>query len=187
MALPTEEAATIALRTQQIIAEESGAANTIDPLGGSYFVEWLTDRMEAEAWKYINTIDKMGGMIEAIKVGYPQREIADAAYRYQKQVDKNEKTIVGVNKYCVEQDGPIKLLRIDPKVERDQVKKLNQVRKNRDNDAVKKCLMRLQNAAFGRDNLVPYILDAVKVYASVGEVCDTLRQVFGEYKEVAGF
>jgi methylmalonyl-CoA mutase N-terminal domain/subunit len=186
-ALPTQEAATIALRTQQIIGEESGVANTIDPLGGSYFVEWLTDKMEAEAWKYIATIDKMGGMIEAIKVGYPQREIADAAYRYQKQVDKNEKIIVGVNKFCVEEDGPIKLLRIDPKVERNQVKSLNQVRKSRDNAAVKKCLVRLQNAAFGRENLVPFILDAVKAYASVGEVCDTLRQVFGEYKEVAGF
>jgi len=186
-ALPTEQAATIALRTQQVIAEESGVANTIDPLGGSYFVEWLTDRMEAEAWKYIETIDKMGGMIEAIKLGFPQREIADAAYRYQKQVDRQEKIIVGVNKYCVEEKSAIPLLRIAPRVEREQVQNLRRVRKERDNRAVQKCLARIESAASGKDNLVPYILDAVKAYASVGEICDTLRQVFGEYKEVAGF
>ena len=186
-ALPTEESATIALRTQQIIAEESGVANTIDPLGGSYFVEWLTDKMEAEAWKYIETIDKMGGMIEAIKAGFPQREIADAAYRYQKQVDKEDKIIVGVNKYVMAQSNAIKLLRIDPEVEKEQVKNLNKVKKARDNSAVKKYLSRLSNAASGEANLVPLILEAVKAYASVGEICDTLRQVFGEYKEVVGF
>jgi len=186
-ALPTEEAATLALRTQQILAEESGAANTIDPLGGSYFVEWLTDKMEAEAWKYIDIIDKMGGMIEAIKVGFPQREIADAAYRYQKQADKGERTIVGVNKYCAEKSSEIPLLRIDPRVEKEKVQNLKKLRKSRDNQAVKKSLSRLENAALGKDNLVPYILDAVKTYASVGEICDILRAVFGEYKEAAGF
>jgi len=186
-ALPTEEAATIALRTQQVIAEESGAANTIDPLGGSYFVEWLTDQMEAEAWKYIETIDRMGGMIEAIKLGFPQREIADAAYRYQRQVDRQEKIIVAVNKYCLAEESGIRLLRIEPKVEKEQVQNLRKVRKERDNRAVQKCLSRIESAAGGKDNLVPYILDAVKAYASVGEICDTLRQVFGEYKEVAGF
>jgi methylmalonyl-CoA mutase N-terminal domain/subunit len=178
---------TIALRTQQIIAEESGVANTIDPLGGSYFVEWLTDKLEAEAWKYIEIIDKMGGMVEAIKLGFPQREIADAAYRYQKQVDRGDKTIVGVNKYCVEGQAPIPLLRINPQVERDQVAGLNKVRKARDNAAVKKALAALEKAAQGKDNLVPLILTAVKAYASVGEICDTLRAVFGEYQEVAGF
>ena len=186
-ALPTEEAVTIALRTQQIIAEESGVANTIDPLGGSYFVEWLTNKIEAEAWKYIEIIDRMGGMIEAIKLGFPQREIADAAYRYQKQVDRGEKTIVGVNKYCVEGQAPIPLLRINPKVERDQVAGLNKVRKARDNAAVKKALAHLEKAAQGKENLVPLILTAVKAYASVGEICDALRAVFGEYDEVAGF
>jgi len=186
-ALPTEEAATIALRTQQIIAEESGVANTIDPLGGSYFVEWLTDKLEAEAWKYIETIDKMGGMIEAIKYGYPQREIADAAYRYQKQLDREEKITVGVNKYVSGESAEIPLLRIDPNVEREQVRSLNRLRKERDNRVVKKCLSRLESAASGKDNLVPYVLEAVKVYASVGEICDTLRAVFGEYEEVAGF
>jgi len=186
-ALPTEAAVTIALRTQQIIAEESGVANTIDPLGGSYFVEWLTDKMEAEAWKYFETIDKMGGMIEAIKVGFPQREIADAAYRYQRQVDRQDKIIVGVNKYCSEKDAEIPLLRIDPKVEKEQIAHLNKLKKERDNAAVKKALSRLESAATGKENLMPYILEAVKTYASVGEICDILRQVFGEYKEVVGF
>ncbi len=186
-ALPTEAAVTIALRTQQIIAEESGVANTLDPLGGSYFVEWLTDKMEAEAWKYIETIDRMGGMIEAIKAGFPQREIADAAYRYQKQVDRMDKVIVGVNKYCSETDGEITLLRIDPKVEKEQVKKLNRLRKERDNAAVKKALSKLAGAALGHDNLMPYILEAVRAYGSVGEICDVLRDVYGEYQEVAGF
>jgi len=186
-ALPTEEAVTIALRTQQIIAEESGVANTIDPLGGSYFVEWLTDKMESEALRYFEIIDKMGGMIEAIKLGYPQREIADSAYRYQKQLDRCEKIIVGVNKFRSGPTPPISLLRIDPKVEKEQVANLNRVRKERDNSSVKKALSRLESAATGKENLMPYILDAVKAYASIGEICDTLRAVFGEYREVAGF
>jgi len=186
-ALPTEEAVTIALRTQQIIAEESGVANTIDPLGGSYFVEWLTDKMESEALRYFEIIDKMGGMIEAIKLGYPQREIADSAYRYQKQLDRCEKIIVGVNKFRSGPTPPISLLRIDPKVEKEQVANLNRVRKERDNSSAKKALSRLESAATGKENLMPYILDAVKAYASIGEICDTLRAVFGEYREVAGF
>jgi len=186
-ALPTEEAVTIALRTQQIIAEESGVANTIDPLAGSYFVEWLTDKIEEEAWKYIKTIDEMGGMIEAIKAGYPQREIANSAYRYQQQVDKGEKIIVGVNKYISGPEPEIPILRIDPKVEREQIENLNRVRGERDNTAVKKALEKLKEKALNSDNLMPYILDAVKTYASIGEICDALREVFGEYQEVVGF
>ena len=186
-ALPTEEAVTIALRTQQIIAEESGVANTIDPLAGSYFVEWLTDKIEEEAWKYIKTIDEMGGMIEAIKAGYPQREIANSAYRYQQQVDKGEKIIVGVNKYISGPEPEIPILRIDPKVEREQIENLNRVRGERDNTAVKKALEKLKEKALSSDNLMPYILDAVKTYASIGEICDALREVFGEYQEVVGF
>jgi len=186
-ALPTEQAVTIALRTQQIIAEESGVANTIDPLAGSYFVEWLTDKIEALAWEYIKNIDQMGGMIEAIKLGYPQREIADSAYRYQKQVDKGEKIIVGVNRYCSEQKSEIPLLKIDEKVAKEQIKSLNQVRRQRDKQVVEKALGRLRDKAFGKENLMPYILDAVKSYASVGEICDALREVFGEYQEVVGF
>lgn len=186
-ALPTEEAVTIALRTQQIIAEESGVANTIDPLGGSYFVEWLTDKMEAEALKYFEIIDKMGGMISAIKLGFPQKEIAESAYRYQRQIDKGEKSIVGVNKFCSGPEPTIRLLRIDPRVEKEQIARLNKVRRERDNQAVKKALNALEQAALGKDNLMPYILEAVKVYASVGEICDRLRAVFGEYKEVVGF
>jgi len=186
-ALPTEEAVTIALRTQQIIAEESGVANTIDPLAGSYFVEWLTDKIEEEAWKYIKTIDEMGGMIEAIKAGYPQREIANSAYRYQQQVDRGEKIIVGVNKYVSGPKPEIPILRIDPKVEREQIESLNRVRGERDNTEVKKALEKLKEKALSNDNLMPYILDAVKTYASIGEICDTLREVFGEYQEVVGF
>ena len=186
-ALPTEEAVTIALRTQQIIAEESGVANTIDPLAGSYFVEWLTDTVEEEAWKYIRTIDEMGGMIEAIKAGYPQREIANSAYRYQQQVDRGEKIIVGVNKYISGPEPEIPILRIDPKVEREQIENLNRIRRERDNEAVKKALEKLKEKALSNDNLMPYILDAVKTYASIGEICDALREVFGEYKEAVGF
>ena len=186
-ALPTEEAVTIALRTQQIIAEESGVANTIDPLAGSYFVEWLTDKVEEEAWKYIRTIDEMGGMIEAIKAGYPQREIANSAYRYQQQVDRGEKIIVGVNKYISGPEPEIPILRIDPKVEREQIENLNRIRRERDNEAVKKALEKLKEKALSNDNLMPYILDAVKTYASIGEICDALREVFGEYKEAVGF
>jgi len=186
-ALPTEEAVTIALRTQQIIAEESGVANTIDPMAGSYLVEWLTDKIEALAWEYIKNIDQMGGMIEAIKLGYPQREIADSAYRYQMQVDRGEKIIVGVNRYCSDHNGEIPLLKIDEKVAKEQIKSLNQVRRARDNQAVKKALSQLQDKALGKENLMPYILEAVKTYASVGEICDALREVFGEYQEVVGF
>ena len=187
LALPTEEAVTIALRTQQIIAEETGVVNTIDPLGGSYFVEGLTDRMEEEAWNYIDKIDEMGGMVAAIERGYPQREIADAAYRYQKQLESGEKTIVGVNKYAVQEEKAISLLRIDSDVEEIQIERTRNVRDSRDQQKVNASLSSLRDAAGGTSNLMPFILDAVREYATLGEICDTLREVFGEYKDPALF
>ncbi len=186
-ALPTEEAVTIALRTQQIIAEESGAAESIDPLAGSYYLERLTDEMEAQAWKYINTIEEMGGIINAIETGYPQREIADAAYIYQRQVEKGERTIVGVNRYQVPEDKQIELLHIDEEVEKEQIENLARVKKERQNEQVKQRLERLKKAAEGTENLMPFILEAVRAYASLGEICDTFREVFGEYKAQAEF
>lgn len=184
-ALPTELAVTVALRTQQIIAEESGVANTIDPLGGSYFIEYLTNKMEDEAWRYIKKIDEMGGMVAAIEQGYPQREISEAAYHYQRQLDRGEKVLVGVNKYVMEEDIPIPILKIPEEVERKQIERLKEVKRTRDNKKVMDALRRLKKAAQGRENLMPYILDAVKTYASIGEICDCLREVFGEYKDPA--
>ncbi len=185
LALPTEEAVRIALRTQQIIAHESGVANTIDPLAGSYFVEALTDRMEKEAFDYINKIDEMGGMIEAIEKGYPQKEIADAAYMYQKQIEKDEKVVVGVSKYTLgdDSDSKIPTLYISEEVEREQIKGLKEIKKNRDNNLVEKNLAALKKAAEGTDNLFPHILDCVRSYASLGEMCQTMKEVFGEYKD----
>lgn len=184
-ALPTELAVTVALRTQQIIAEESGVANTIDPLGGSYFIEYLTNRMEDEAWKYIKKIDEMGGMVAAIEQGYPQREISEAAYHYQKQLDRGEKVLVGVNKYVMEEDIPIPILKIPEEVERKQIERLKEVKRTRHNKRLMDALRRLKRAAQGSENLMPYILDAVKAYASIGEICDCLREVFGEYRDPA--
>ena len=183
LALPTEEAVRIALRTQQIIAHESGVANTIDPLAGSYFVEALTDKMEKDAFDYINKIDEMGGMIEAIERGYPQKEIADAAYKFQRQIEEGEKTIVGVSKYVVDDDSDSKIptLHISEKVEKEQIAKLKEIKKSRDNDLVKKNLDALKKAAQGKDNLMPLILDCVRSYCSIGEMCGTMKEVFGEY------
>jgi len=185
LALPTEDAVRIALRIQQIIAEESGVINTIDPLAGSYFVESLTDRMEKEAMDYIDRIDGMGGMISAIEAGFPQKEIADAAYRYQRQIEMREKTVVGVNKYIMEDDKPIEILKITEETEKDQKMRLYDVKSTRDNSKVEKCLASLTDAARGDENLMPYILDAVRAYASIGEVCNALKEVFGEYREVS--
>jgi len=187
LALPTEEAVTIALRTQQIIAEESGVAETIDPLAGSYFVEQMTDELERQAWHYIHTIDEIGGIVMAIEKGYPQREIAEAAYRYQLQVERGEKTIVGMNRYQLPNEPPIKTLKIPPEVEQEQVERLKQVRRERDAKKHGESLRRLENAARGKDNLMPLILDAVRAYASVGEVCDVFRGVFGEYQAPPDF
>jgi len=188
LAVPAEEAATTALRTQQILAYESGVANTIDPLGGSYFVEKLTDEMEEEAWGYINKIDEMGGMIAAIERGFPQKEIMEAAYRYQQAIEKKEKIIVGVNKFLMEEEEQPPFLMIDSEVERaKQIKKLQALRSKRNNSKVKECLKRLRLAARGKENLMPFILESVKVYTFLGEIVDVLREEFGEYQEPSVF
>jgi methylmalonyl-CoA mutase N-terminal domain/subunit len=185
-ALPSEDAVTIALRTQQIIAHESGVANTIDPLGGSYFVEALTKEMEEEAKDYIEKIDDMGGMVKAIELGFPQREIADSAYWYQKAVDAGEKIVVGVNAYGMEHE-PIPLLEIDEAVARQQVARLRSVRKNRPQAEVKRTLSDLKKAAADDLNLMPFLLDAVKNYATLGEIMDALKDVYGVYEEPVTF
>ncbi len=186
-AVPTEEAATIALRTQQIIAEETGVANTIDPLAGSYFVEALTNKMEEEAWKYIQKIDELGGMVKAIELGYPQQEIANAAYTYQKQLERKEKIVVGVNKYQMSEEKPIEYLKIDPEVEKRQINRLQEVKRTRNNAQVKARLDNLRRAAQGSENLMPYILAAVKEYATLQEICDVFREVFGVYRDPGMF
>ena len=183
LALPTEDSVRIALKTQQIIAEESGVPNTIDPLAGSYYVESLTDQIEKEAEEIINKIDSIGGMISAIEMGYVQSEIQKAAYEFEKQLERKEKIIVGVNKYRIEEDTSPELLKIDVKMQNEQIKFLNKIRSERDNGKVSQKLSELKNAAYGNGNLMPYILEAVKVYTSVGEICNSLREVFGEYKE----
>jgi len=187
LALPTEESATIALRTQQIIAEETGVANTIDPLGGSYFLESLTNRMEEEAMEYINKIDEMGGIIEAIERGYPQNEIARAAYHYQQQLDREEKTMVGVNRYVMEETIPIETLKISPDLEEKQIARTRNIKENRDNDKVNSCLDSIRSACEGNRNVMPPIIDAVKEYATLQEICDVFRKVFGVYRDPGMF
>jgi methylmalonyl-CoA mutase N-terminal domain/subunit len=181
-ALPSEQAVTLALRTQQLLAYESGVANTPDPLGGSYFLEKLTEQTEAAANRYIRQIDEMGGMIAAIEAGFPQTEIAAASYRYQREVESGERTIVGVNRFQSE-DQPIELLEIDESAARHQCEKLAALRRRRDNNRVRKSLDDLQRAAEGTENTMPYLLDAVRAYATLGEICDALRTVFGTYQE----
>ncbi len=183
-ALPTEFAATIALRTQQVIAHETGVTNTVDPFGGSYFVETLTNEVENGAWDYIEKIDAMGGMVSAIERSYPQREIAEASYRYQVAVDKKEKIIVGVNDY-VAQEKPLETLQIDETVAHRQAGRLAKLRAERSKSEVERRLASLRKAAEGKDNLMPFIFDAVKSYATLGEICDAMRAVFGTYEEVA--
>ena len=183
-ALPTEFAATLALRTQQIIAHETGVTNTVDPLGGSYFVEALTNEVEQGAWEYVRRIDAMGGMVAAIEKSYPQREIAEASYRYQMAVDKKEKIIVGVNEY-VTPEKPIDLLQIDETVARRQEARLKKLRADRSPTEVERRLKDLRKAAEGKENLMPFIYDAVKAYATLGEVCEAMRAVFGAYEETA--
>jgi methylmalonyl-CoA mutase N-terminal domain/subunit len=193
LALPSEEAVRIALRTQQIIAYESGVADTIDPLAGSYFVEALTNEIERAALDYIKKIEEMGhgsileGVLAGIENGFFQREIAQAAYEYQKQVESGEQIIVGVNKYVMPQDekAKVNILRVDPEVQRRQIERLKRVRAERDNRAVKRALERLEEAARSRENTMPYILEAVKAYASVGEIMEVLKKVHGAYREPA--
>jgi methylmalonyl-CoA mutase N-terminal domain/subunit len=183
LATPTEEAATIALRTQQILAEESGVANTIDPVGGGYFIEALTDRMESEATAIIQKIDDMGGMLAAIGKNWPQMEIADAAYHYQREIETNKRTMVGVNKYTMEEEIPIEILEIDKALERIQIKKLHEIKENRDNKKVRARLDELEEACAGDRNVMEPIVEAVKEYATLQEVCDVFRDVFGVYRD----
>ena len=183
-ALPTEFAATIALRTQQIIAHETGVTNTVDALGGSYFVETLTNEVERGAWDYIEKIDALGGMVAAIERGYPQREISEASYRYQVAVDKKEKIIVGVNDFVTDEKA-LDTLQIDESVAHRQAERLRKLRAERSSDEVARRLGALRKAAQGSENLMPYIFDAVKSYATLGEICDAMREVFGTYEEIA--
>jgi len=183
LALPGELAARIALRTQQIIAYESGVANTIDPLAGSYYVEALTNKMEQQAYEYFDKIEKLGGVIAAIEKGFFQKEIADSAARYQREIDEKRRIVVGVNEYVLDEPLRIPLLKMDPEGYNRQVARLQRVRRERDNGAVQKALRALEDAARGTENLMPYIIEAVRAYATLGEICGVLRKVFGEYRE----
>jgi methylmalonyl-CoA mutase, N-terminal domain len=188
LALPTEEAVRLALRTQQVIAHESGVTNTIDPLGGSYFVEALTDKMERNAYAYFAKIDDLGGMVEAVKRSFPQREIADAAFRYQQEVDSGERVVVGVNRHVAERESPLQILRIDPALERKQVDRLGAVRAGRDPAQVEAALAALKHAAGHEgDNLMPGLLDAARARCSEGEIVEALQAVFGTYAEAPVF
>ena len=184
LALPTKETATIALRTQQIIAHESGVTNVVDPLGGSYFIEKLTQDMIDGTLKYWDTIDGMGGMVEAIERGYPQKELAEASYQFQQAVERKEKIIVGVNDFIQADEKPIEILYIDDTASGVQLKRLAELKQTRDNDRVRRSLAALQEVARGRGNTMVPLLECVRAYATVGEMCDTLREVWGEYEEV---
>src|SRR3569833_576293 len=181
LSLPTEAAARIALRTQQIIAFESGVTDTVDPLAGSYFIEALTDELEKEAQKYIDKIDAMGGAVKAIEQDYIQQEIANSAYQYQNEVEAGERIIVGVNKHTANQQPAENIFRVDDSIRKTQTDKLNTLKAERNNAAVREALSQLQSAAKGDENLMPFILTAVEIYATLGDIADTLRSVFGEY------
>jgi len=185
LALPTEEAVKIALRTQQIIAHETGVADTVDPLGGSYYLEWLTDRLEAEAKTYFDKLDEMGGMVRAIELGFPQNEIHRAALGYQKEIDAGERLIVGVNAFTEHEKGGMKILRIKEAVERRQIQRLRERKKKRAAAKLVTALRRLELVAKDNGFLMPPMLDAVRAEATVGEICDVLRKVYGEYRETA--
>jgi len=185
LGLPTDKAARIALRTQQLLAYESGAANTVDPLGGSYFVEALTDEMERQAERYFKQIEALGGVIPAIEANFFQKEIADSAFRYQQELEQKRRLVVGVNEFTVDEATPIEILRIDPKLESEQVARVREVRKRRDQARCSNALTSLRKAAAGTDNLMPYILEAVRAYATEGEIMNTMVEVFGIYTERA--
>ncbi|MCX8015014.1 MAG: methylmalonyl-CoA mutase family protein, partial [candidate division WOR-3 bacterium] len=183
-ALPTEKAVLIALRTQQLLAYETGVANVIDPLGGSYYIEALTNKLEEEAYKYFEKIDKMGGMVKAIESGFPQREIANASYQYQKAVEEKRRIIVGVNEFVLKDEKlEIPILKIDHRVEQEQHKRLATLRKKRDNNKVQKALKELKRVCQTKENIMYPILDAVRAYATLGEICGAMKEVFGTYKE----
>jgi methylmalonyl-CoA mutase N-terminal domain/subunit len=183
LALPTEETATLALRTQQIIAHETGVANIVDPLGGSYFVEKLTSDIEEETLAYFDAIDRMGGMVAAIEQGFPQREIAESAYKFQQAVEQRDKIIVGVNDFITEAEEPIGTLYIDETAAERQVAKLGALRATRDSARARQALDALKEGARGTANTMSLLVDAVRAYATVGEMCDALREVWGEYEE----
>jgi len=183
LALPTEESVRIALRTQQIVAYESGVANTVDPLGGSYYLEAMTDQIEHEAEEYIRRIDELGGMTGAIETGYVQTEIQRSAYRFNQELESGRKTVVGVNRFTVDEEPPTDILRIDPRVQKDQVQSLQEVRRRRSKEEVERTLGALKSAASGQNNLMNPILECVRAYATIGEICATLRSEFGEYRE----
>jgi methylmalonyl-CoA mutase, N-terminal domain len=183
LALPTEDAVRIALRTQQIIAHESGVTQTIDPFAGSYFVEALTDKLEAEAEAYIQKIDELGGMSSAIEQGYVQREIQREAYRTQKEIENNECVIVGLNKFTIKEDPPKNLLRVDRRIQQEQIKRIESLKSRRNGESVKKALAELKEACKTDKGLMPFIVSAVRDYATLGEICNVMRDVFGEYKE----
>jgi methylmalonyl-CoA mutase N-terminal domain/subunit len=185
LALPSETAVLTALRTQQIIADESGVINTADPLGGSYAIEALTDRVEREAFEYIEAIDRMGGIVRAVELGFPQKEIAEASYRFQRQLDAGERVMVGVNKYRVEDEPAIETLRVSPDVEHRQTERTRERKRNRNQDTVRERLAALREAARSDTNLMPPILDAVKAHCTVGEISDIFRESFGEYRDPA--
>lgn len=182
LSLPTENAARIALRTQQIIAYESGVVDTVDPMGGSYFVEELTNQIEAEAWKYIEKIDAMGGAVSAIEEGYMQKEIADASYRYQTAIENNEKVIVGVNKFTVQEEVAPPLFKVDDSIRKIQTEKIAKVKADRDENNVQQLLAKLEQNAKDGSNLMPTIIESVEAYATLGEVADVFRKTFGEYR-----
>jgi methylmalonyl-CoA mutase N-terminal domain/subunit len=183
LALPSDFAVNIALRTQQVLAEETGVVNTVDPLAGSYFVESLTNEMEEKAWQYIDNIDRMGGMISAIDQGYPQREIADAAYDFQRRIDSQERIMVGMNKYVASEEAPIEMLKIDERVEKEQLERLREVKRQRDGRKVIQTLNDLRTACCNDQNVMPYVIEAVKAYATEQEICDVYREVYGEYHD----
>ncbi|MEA2378388.1 MAG: methylmalonyl-CoA mutase, N-terminal domain, partial [Thermoleophilaceae bacterium] len=187
LALPTEEAVRLALRTQQIIAHETGVTNTIDPLGGSYFVEALTDRMEAAAYEYFAKIDELGGMVEATKQNYPQREIADAAFQLQEEIERDQRIVVGVNRYQQVDERQLEILRIPPELERKQVGRVQAVRAARTGEAVEAALAELRDAAANDRNLMEPLLDATRAHATEGEIVQSLQQVFGTYTETPVF
>ena len=186
LSLPTEKSVQIALRTQQIIAHESGVANTIDPLAGSYYVEYLTDEIEKRARDYIERIDRLGGALRAIERGFIQREIEESAYRYQREIEKGDRVVVGVNRFTVEEEVPLRRLRVDPTVRERQMERLRALRERRDSGRVSALLARLEEAARGDENLMPLFIECVEAYATLGEICDVLRGVFGEYRPAVG-
>jgi len=187
LALPTEHAVRLALRTQQVIAHETGVVNTIDPLGGSYYLEHLTSELERQAYDYFDRIERLGGVIAAIEQNFMQREIADAAFRYQAEVEQGERVVVGVNRYEQEDEQPIPILRIDPSLEQKQIDRVQALRARRDRAAVEAALARLQSDVATDTNLMPAILDAARAYATLGEMCDTLRDVWGTWRETPVF